>query len=1078
MKDDFFSLEKEIGRIDQKLGIQFKDFISKLLEKYSITEVKLLVAELYFFNVKTKQINKDFFVSYFTSAKLVVDASNIVILSDWTKKIRTLFEISPDTALSYINSTPKFLEFSKANYLIRWAELGFSLHKGSWQSNILVNVFFEVSSCLIEYFEIWDLENIIGIVNVLFLRSYDVALDFLRVIEQVTKKMNKERFYLPSVLRAISLNHWHILMGICEKLPDTVNIIHSKHRNIFMKIFEKLCLEKEGQLHLFLDDISALFIQYKEEEQRIILDFLMEISKKDCLAITDFLSNSETVLNRIGLNNLSDWVMFGISKLDQNKEAGKAFFRLETLESKQKIDILSSSVELEAIQPLMKFYCTALSGLDIQIRNSESLVEKSIGWEEASLPSTEGSNVYLPSVGNQFLSKTKNFMWYKVLATHQVGHIEFGSFKFEMRKPSLLFKKNIRKNLLRNKKKLKSKDSLEKSIDTNLVDSQIGIFLRYFENSQVALDVFTALEEGRIDRLVLKQYKGLNDSYKWISVKAIKNRRDIKTLPLIELMIEGIIRISLGDTTTFKIPREYVSDAAKILKLTKILLDFSATIEDVAETTIRIYSILIKWPNKIFNYEDFVEVEIPDLNTETNLNEFDEFDDINTFGNDVSEDNSNLEEYESPENVDFRGEFKPEMVEILENIKNVSNENIENSQLKQQLEDVVQKTIDMESASPLDINIDDLVQNLLEEAKTNEQSNTLNKEDDKFNNQNTDIKTLQSNEPRTYIYPEWDFRVFDYKPDWCLVREKSAEFGDQAFFDDVLKNYSSLFSGIMKQFELVITEGLRKEKKLPDGDDIDIDEIVKMVVERKNKVPFSDRIYWRRNKVERDVAVALLLDISASTAEAIDNYTSSQTSNLSKPHGTDYKSWIGEQIDHKQTNYKRIIDLEKESIVLLINALEKIGDQYGIYAFSGYGRENVEYYVVKDFEESLSSSVKQRLDKLAPLHATRMGPSIRHTITKLNQIQAKTKILMLLSDGRPQDRGYSREGVQKEYAVFDTHMALVEAKKLGIIPFCLTIDKTGHDYLGQMCGDIGYEIVENIWTLPQKLPLLYKRISI
>ena len=85
---------------------------------------------------------------------------------------------------------------------------------------------------------------------------------------------------------------------------------------------------------------------------------------------------------------------------------------------------------------------------------------------------------------------------------------------------------------------------------------------------------------------------------------------------------------------------------------------------------------------------------------------------------------------------------------------------------------------------------------------------------------------------------------------------------------------------------------------------------------------------------------------------------------------------------------------------------------------------------------------------------------------------------MLLSDGRPQDRGYSREGVQKEYAVFDTHMALVEAKKLGIIPFCLTIDKTGHDYLGQMCGDIGYEIVENIWTLPKKLPLLYKRISI
>ena len=138
-------------------------------------------------------------------------------------------------------------------------------------------------------------------------------------------------------------------------------------------------------------------------------------------------------------------------------------------------------------------------------------------------------------------------MWYKVLATHQVGHIEFGSFKFEMSKPSLLFKKNIRNNLLTTKKKLETKSNVEQSIDINVVDSQVGIFLRYFENSQIALDIFTALEEGRIDRLVLKQYKGLYSSYKSISTKAIKNRKDIKTLPLVELIIEGIIRISLGD---------------------------------------------------------------------------------------------------------------------------------------------------------------------------------------------------------------------------------------------------------------------------------------------------------------------------------------------------------------------------------------------------------------------------------------------------------------------------------------------------------------------------------------------------
>ena len=131
-------------------------------------------------------------------------------------------------------------------------------------------------------------------------------------------------------------------------------------------------------------------------------------------------------------------------------------------------------------------------------------------------------------------------------------------------------------------------------------------------------------------------------------------------------------------------------------------------------------------------------------------------------------------------------------------------------------------------------------------------------------------------------------------------------------------------------------------------------------------------------------------------------------------------------------SYKRIIDVEKESMVLLINAIEAIGDVYGIYGFSGYGRENVEFYTVKDLDENLSAKVKKRIDRIAPLHATRMGPAIRHAAYKLDQTDARTKILFLISDGRPQDRGYSREGVEKEYAVHDTKMALDEAKKQGI----------------------------------------------
>ena len=171
------------------------------------------------------------------------------------------------------------------------------------------------------------------------------------------------------------------------------------------------------------------------------------------------------------------------------------------------------------------------------------------------------------------------------------------------------------------------------------------------------------------------------------------------------------------------------------------------------------------------------------------------------------------------------------------------------------------------------------------------------------------------------------------------------------------------------------------------------------------------------------------------------------------------------------------MDVEKESLVLLIGALETIGDKYGIYGFSGYGRDNVEFFVIKDIEEDFSEKVKRRIDKLAPLHATRMGPAIRHATSKLEGQDSRTKILFLISDGRPQDHGYGRDSMEKDYAIHDTKTALLEAKRKNIIPFCLTVDKAGQDYLKKMCHDIGYEVVWDIESLPKRLVALYRRLT-
>ena len=106
-----------------------------------------------------------------------------------------------------------------------------------------------------------------------------------------------------------------------------------------------------------------------------------------------------------------------------------------------------------------------------------------------------------------------------------------------------------------------------------------------------------------------------------------------------------------------------------------------------------------------------------------------------------------------------------------------------------------------------------------------------------------------------------------------------------------------------------------------------------------------------------------------------------------------------------------------------------------------------------------------------------MGPAIRHCIAKLNKTPAKVRILVLLSDGRPQDHGYGRDRTEKEYAIHDTRMALIEARRAGMTPFCLTVDRQGHDYLKQMCEDMSYEVVADIESLPRRLPSLYRRLT-
>jgi hypothetical protein len=690
-----------------------------------------------------------------------------------------------------------------------------------------------------------------------------------------------------------------------------------------------------------------------------------------------------------------------------------------------------------------------------------------------------------------------------------VAHLEFGSFGYEFEKDATLFedrRHEMEKLAIERKdaERAAAKEQYEMAArlltsgaegdvdmspmyeDPNDMGSMrtftdIGRFLDIFENGRLGFDIFTVLEDCRLDYRIKVEYPGIRSASSRVQNETLGKRPRIEDMPLQQGLVELLIHMSLDQFQDLPVALEYKEAGEMLSTILHQLRTAEANVEDTAEATLRAYEVISRVPNEQEEEDQFEEQDLEEPG-DFSEEDFQSLVDQLQAGMDAASDGGDGESYESPDPVDYRGDFKPEMVQLMTKLQADSGEQGEaqpmtQEMLEQLLQDSPELELDAEQGE-VDSNMSMFAQNIMKEAgapppnsQPGEGYGPLLHDDDSGGE-------LEAREPETYVYDEWDFRANDYKPRWCIVKEKTVEEGDITFYQESLKTYNALSNHIRRQFELIMPESMRKTYRLQDGEDLDLNASLEAWIDLKMDIPPDEKIYWHRNRNRREVAVVFLLDMSASTAEAIDEGRQTVDDRDAPDDPVEYMVWLRRRREGLvRRNYKRIIDLEKEGTTLLINALESIGDTYGIYGFSGYGRENVEFYVIKDINEGFSDKVKRRIDKVTPLHATRMGAAIRHAATKLENQDAKTKIMFLISDGRPQDRGYSREGVEKEYAVHDTHMALVEAKRKDIIPFCLTVDKAGHDYLKSMCGDMGYEVLADIWSLPERLPMLYRQLT-
>jgi len=296
--------------------------------------------------------------------------------------------------------------------------------------------------------------------------------------------------------------------------------------------------------------------------------------------------------------------------------------------------------------------------------------------------------------------------------------------------------------------------------------------------------------------------------------------------------------------------------------------------------------------------------------------------------------------------------------------------------------------------------------------------------------------TAQVEGSRGFHYDEWDCRRRHYRRGWCTLREIEIKPGNSAFVDATLARYRPQIEGLKRSFEALRGED-RRLRRQHHGDDLDLDAVIDARIGVRNGQEMPERLFTRRHKAERDLAALFMVDMSGST-----------------------KGWINEA--------------EREALVMLCEALEVLGDRYAIYGFSGVTRQRCEIYPIKRFSEAYDAAVRARIAGITPRDYTRMGAAIRHLCTLLSAVEARTRLLVTLSDGKPDDYSDHYRG---EYGIEDTRQALLEAHHAGIRPFCITIDHEARDYLPNLYGPVSWTLVDQVEKLPLKVAEIYRRLT-
>ncbi len=636
------------------------------------------------------------------------------------------------------------------------------------------------------------------------------------------------------------------------------------------------------------------------------------------------------------------------------------------------------------------------------------------GTRKHAVNTRQSDCIFLPAQINDFATTEQNLGSYRISVLHQIGYLIEGTHQFDPTQVPIAF-------------------------DPVRGNSALEQFFLSWPRPALLRRIFLTVEDLRIDSAVRRRYPGARRDLERTLAHALASRPRARALRPVPALIEALLQFSLGAPAAELIAQDSSGLLGRLIDTVAVVMHQDTDVHDSARVSIcvcsEIESLLRRAPREALIKPDGAATKesAPEKAATTSA-----------WHETATEIESGLDDEATP-GVDFRGVFRTDQA-----IRHRPGAEISTPAPDQ---------------SSVDFVTDDFGKAAVEGPASPLRSRLIPQRPGDAG-------------PRSFLYDEWDYIRQSYLPAWCRIFEQQLHGDNFSFIDDVRRRHSALSHQVRRQFGFIKPQSWHRVRRTSDGDELELDAMIEAVIDRRRGHGSDSHLYVRRDRALRDVAAAFLVDMSASTDFPLPDTTVSVAAAPGEQQESGLYLYAG-PVDFPAASVpkRRVIDVSKDALALMCDALHRLGDSYAIYGFSGDGRENVEFHVVKDFADQLSARTWAALAAMQPRRSTRMGAAIRHALSKLAREPASMKVLIIVSDGYPEDLDYGADRTDREYGIQDTARALREAEHAGVTDFCVTIDPAGHDYLRRMCRESRYLVIDDVTALPRELSKIYRTLT-